>query len=427
MAEGTELTQTVGTHIGEMPKIFPIKKDGTRKKVGKGFFMIGASKIKEFKLSEGIEDFCVSGYVIFQDDGVNRISTLMRDGYDYLEIEFFSNYFNDKKKVRFEIVNIEGVEKGRLIQGYDIITLNIVQYPAYRNLHVWKISKGWKNKKISDIVEDIFKNFLNKENQYKASNELGPTIETTEPEIESFCNPFWSPYQTLNYLKKYAKMGPSAGFFCYFDMNSIFNFRSLRHLMEKGETHEFELNDKRNFDLSEAAKESTFIIRDYYCNLVQKQYLKIGLAGATCERFNWFKKKQFTHKRGYLFRPLPKGPNLNFEVPEDINNMFGYHQVSAYRNEGKYTEFPRALVYNKLLTSIAAQARTHVIINGVIKMKPGDFIKIKDKVKGSQVNVEELDGRWFVRGIDHTWLSTGKPYTQKLHLSRIGDFLHLGS
>ncbi len=426
MGEGTEPKQTFGTHVGEMPKIFPITKDGKRKPAGKGHFMIGASKIKEFKLSEGIADYCVSGYVKFQDDGIVRISTLMREGYDYLEIEFFSNYFEDQKKVRFEIVNIEGIEEGRLIGGYDIITLNIIQYPAYRNLHVWKISKGWKTKKISDIVEDIFKNFLNKENQYKSSNEKGPTIEVTNPELESFCNPFWSPYQTLNYLKKYAKTGPSAGFFCYFDMNNIFNFRSLRHLMLNGDTHELELNDIRNTNLREASKENKPFVRDYYCNLVQKQYLKIGLAGASCERFNWFKKKNYTHKRGYLNRPLPSGPNLVFERPEDINNMFGYHIFSGYRWEDGYTEFPRALVYNKLLTSIAAQARTYVVINGIISLKPGDIIKIKDKVKGINANIEELEGQWFVRGVDHSRLQAGKPYTQKLHLSRMGDFIHLG-
>lgn len=417
-----ESTLTFGTHNEEIPKIFPINKQGKRKQVQGKDFLIGASKIIEMKLSEGIEAFCVSGYIKFKDDGINRISTLMRDGYDYLEIEFNSNYFKNKKKVWFEISNIEGVEEGRLIEGYDIITLNIVQYPAYRNLHVWKFSKGWKNKKISDIVEEIFDKFLNKEKKYKKDN----TIESTSPELESYCNPFWSPYQSLNYLKKFAKSGDSAGFFSYFDMNNFFHFQSLRDMITKGEEHEFELNDKRNTTLSEAGQDSKKIIRDYYCDLVQKQYLKIGLAGASVERFNWLKKKHFTHKRGYKKRPLPNGPNLIFEKPEDINNMFGYHNIIGYRWEGNYINFPKALVYNRLLTSIAAQARTAILINGLITMKPGDRLKIKNKVKGSNVNIEELEGQWFVRGIDHTWVQT-RPYTQKLHLSRIGNFKHIGS
>lgn len=427
MAESTEAGLTFGTHNKEIPLVYPVRKKGggfERKKIGKVDFLIGANKIKEMKLTEGISEYCVTGYIRFLDDGINRISTIMREGYDYLEIEFFSNYFQDHKIIRFEIVNIEGIEEGRLTSGYDIITLNIVQYPAYRNLQVWKVSKGWKNKKISDIVEDIFKNFLNKESQYKSENEKGSTIETTNLPLESFCNPFWSPYQTLNYLKKFAKKGDSAGYFCYFDMNNIFNFRSLRHIMENALEHPLELNDIRNTNLAEAAQESKPFIRDYYMNFVQKQYHKIGLAGATAERFNWFKKKQYTHKRGYLKRPLPQGPNLIFEKPEDINNMFGYHMFTGYRWE-LYTDFAQALVYNRLLTAIAAQGRTHVLINGIIKMKPGDWIRVKNKIQGTNANVEELEGKWFVRGIDHTWTQT-KPYTQKLHLSRIGPFIHLG-
>jgi hypothetical protein len=424
MAEETEGGLTFGTHNKEIPKVYPIKKDGTKKQINGKDFFFGVSKIKEVKLAEGIEEFCVTGYVRFFDDGINRIATLMRDGYDYLEIEFFSNYFKDTKKVRFEIVNIEGIEEGRLINGYDMITLYIAQYPSYRNLQVWKFSKGYKNKKISDIVNDIFDNFLNKENQYKKENEKGSTIENTDKPLESFCNPFWSPYQTLNYLKKFAKTGNSAGFFCYFDMNKIFNFRSLRHIMKNGAEWELELNDIRNLSLAEAAQESKPFIRDYYMNFVQKQYHKIGLSGATAERFNWFKKKQYTHKRGYLQRPLPQGPNIIFESPEDINNMFGYHMFTGYRWDGD-SEFTKALVYNRLLTAIAAQSRTYVLINGIIKIKPGDTVKVKNKVQGVNANIEELGGSWFVRGIDHTWTQT-KPYTQKLHLSRIGAFVHLG-
>lgn len=417
---GLESSQTFGTHNDEIPKIFPIKKDGTRKKIGDKDFVISAARIKEFKLFESIEQFCVSGTLTFKDDGIWRISTLMRDGYDYLEIEFKSNYFNGKKTVWFEIVNIESMERGRLTQGEDNVTINVVQYPAYRNLHVWKISKGWKNKKISDIINDIFNEFLNNTKKYSSN------IENTEPNLESFCNPFWSPYQTINYLKKYAKVSESAGFFCYFDMNNFFHFRSLQHIMTKGQTHNLELNDIRNSSLAEAGQDSKKIIRDYYCNVVQKQYLKIGLAGATVDRFNWLKKKASTHKRGYLQRPLDGGPNIIFEKPEDINNMFGYYNLSGYRWEGKYSEFPKALVFNRMLTSIAAQCQNKVLINGLLDMNSGDTVKIENKIKGSNVNIEELDGQWFVNGITHFWNAVSKPYSQLLHLSRISQFKHIG-
>lgn len=427
MAESTEGGKTFGTHNDEMPKVFPITKKGKRKTIGGKDYALSAFDIKGMKLSEGITDFCVSGYIMFLDHGIHRIATFMREGYDYLEIEFKSNYFKGKKTIQFEIVNIESSEEGRLIGGYDIVTINIVQFPAYRNLQIWKTSRGYKDIKISDIVKDVFDRYLNKGSsvKYKDNNEKGPTIEPTKLKMESFCNPFWCPYRTINYLKKYAMTATSAGFFCFFDMNNVFNFRSLMHLMNNGKTHTLELTDLRNSTLEEAIQDSKFVVRDYYANMVQKQYYKIGLAGAAVERFNWFHKKHYTHKRGYSDRPLStQGPNAIFEKPEDVNNMYGQHDLIGYR-WAKTTDFAKAVVYNRMMTAIAAQVRTHVLINGIIDLGSGDTIKINNKSQGTNANIEELKGYWFIRAVDHIWTQP-KPYTQKLHLMRRAEMQHLG-
>lgn len=422
MAEGKF---RVGTHNDEIPRLFPITKEGKRKMVGSTEFRIDASSIKEFRLFEGIHLNCVHGYVTFTDPGIYRISTIMREGYDYIEMETESIYFGGTNKVRFEVYNIEGLEEGRLYQGYDIVTLRLVQFPAYRHLQVWNVSKGYKDKKISEVVKDILNEFINKNNSipYEQTTDAGPSIEDTTTKMESFCIPFWNPHTTLNYLKEYAQKGDKAGFFWFFDLNNKFHFRSLEHLLSNGLTHNFEMKDIRNVSLSEAANESQKVVRDYYMNFVQKQYYKSGLAGASAERFNWFTKKHYTLKNGYLKRPVQNINNI-FEKPEYINNMFGFHMFTGYRWQDD-NPFTKAMVYNKLLTAVAAQGRTHVVINGKVDMKPGDKIIVENKVQGINNNVEELGGTWFVRAIDYVWNPT-KVYSQILHLSRDGAFYHTG-
>lgn len=427
MPRGNELSW--GTYGAETPKITPINKKKKARSGENGDIIIDPQDIVELKLQESISQYVVFGTLILTDRGKFRIANLMKEGYDYLKIEMLSNRDEGGTyEIEFEILNITGRQEGHLISSaFSVNTFIIAQYPAYRNLMVWNVSKGYDNKKISEIVEDIFDKFLNNSNSYTKDNNGKKTIEETDKKLESFCIPFWSPYETLNYLKKYAsKTGEVAGFHCWFDMKNQFNFRSISSIFNDGDKHELELKDNVTSSIKDSQEDTQKIIKDYYPDFVHKEYYKIGLSGATAERFNWFKKKQYTLKKGYLKRPIPNGPNKIFEKPEDINNMFGYHYCTGFRGE-KDKDFCQALVYNQMLTSISAQSQTRVQINGVVgekKMKAGDKIKIKNMVQGVNENVEELNGVWFVRSVSHTWNTKGIPYRQVLALCRSGDFEH---
>lgn len=426
-----EAYNTVGTFSAEVPVFKPMKKDGTKKPSGKGDFAINSSMIKEVKIYESIDQYVIYGMVKFTDTGVVRISTLFREGYDYLEMSFYSNIEKEEKIVQLEILNIEGKEFGRLVQAYDEITIYFAQYPAYRNLLTWKVSKGYNDKFISEIVEDMFNTFLNPTQCfYKISNEKGPTIQKTKGKLKSFCIPFWCPHKTLNYLRRFAVADSDgeAGYFCYFDIGNHFNFRSLKHIMNNGKEHKLDLANVRNSTGQQAINDSENLVKDYYCNLANKQFYKIGLSGASIERFNWYKKKEYTHKQGYLERPLPEGPNELFEIKKDLNNMYGFHMTTGYRWSGDAGEdkiFADAMVYNQMLTSISSQCQTELVINGIPSLKSGDQIVITNFLGGANENIEELKGKWFVRSVSHWWYME-TPYRQKLHLSRVGKFEHLG-
>ena len=429
-AQGENLTW--GSHGAEIPKITPVNKKGEpRKGSGGNNVIIESQDVIELKLQESIAQYVVFGTLIVSDRGKFRIANLLKEGYDYLKIELQSNRSEGGTyELTFEILNIVGKEVGYLVGGaYSTNTYVLAQFPAYRNLMVWNVSKGYHNKKISKIVEDIFDTFLNTQNTYYKKNQTSgkKTIEETEYKLESFCIPFWNPYTCLTYLLNYAyKSGEVAGYHCWFDMRGQFNFRSVSSIFNDGDKHELELRDIVVTEIADAQEDKQQIIKEYYPDFVHKEYYKKGLAGASSERFNWFKKKQYTLKKGYKKRPIPHGPNKIFEKPEDINNIFGFHMLTGYRGEND-KGLCQAMVYNQMLTSITAQAQTKVQVNGIVgekKMKAGDKIKIKNMVQGINENVEELNGTWFVRGVSHTWNTKGIPYRQVLALCRSGDFEH---
>lgn len=432
MTRPSELT--FGTFNNEVPVIIPVNKQGEPSPYGP---RIDPQDIIEVKLQESISQFVVFGTIKFSDRGKFKMGVLMREGYDYIEMTLKSNreeggaYGEEGgTKLKFEILNMIGQESGHIIgSAYDTFTLTIAQFPAYRNLLVWKVSKGYKDQKISDIVADIFGKFLNRDPQDYKIGELesgDKTVEVTKGKLESFCIPFWSPARTLNYLKKYAlSKQSSGGFHVWFDLKNQFHFRSLETIMDSGDKHDINLQDVVTTSIKDAQKDTQKIVNDYYPEFLHKEYYKIGLSGASAERFNWFKKKQYTLKNGYTKRPV-KDVNDIYEVPEDINNMFGFHTHTAYRGEND-KDTCKALVYNQQLTSIAAQVQTNILINGITGeklMKSGDSVVIKNKAKGANENVEELDGEWFVRTVSHTWNTKGIPYRQVLALSRRGEFLH---
>jgi len=424
---------TFGTFNDETPEIIPINKDGEPSPYAPTF---DGGDIISVKLQESISQFVVFGTVTFSDRGKFKMGALMREGYDYLQMTLRSNreeggaYGDGAQgvKLKFEILNLEGYEKGHTIgSAYDEFTMTIAQFPAYRNLLVWKVSKGYKDIIISDVVKDMFQNFLNKSQDYKIGKiDQGETVQNTIGKLESFCIPFWSPYKTINYLKRYALAdGDIAGFHSWFDLKNQFHFRSIENIMQNGDVHDIDLLDIVVTSIKDAQKDTQKVVNDYYPEFAHKEYYKIGLSGASAERFNWFKKKEYTLKAGYLHRPIESVNNL-YEEPKDINNMYGFHIPTGYRGENDKPTC-QALVYNQMLTAIAAQVQTHILINGITGeklMKAGDKIKIKNKVKGVNENIEELDGEWFVRTVSHTWSTKGVPYRQVLALSRQGAFLH---
>jgi len=217
---------------------------------------------------------------------------------------------------------------------------------------VWNISKGWHNESISTIITDIFDKYLNTDKSFKSDE----TVEITKKKLDSYCSPFWSPAKNINYLKGYAiSASGNPGYHSFFDMENRFHFRSLEDIFQKGFTHNIDLSGIIDSTVANAQKTTKKFVKDYFANFAHKEFYKLGLAGSCAERYNWYKKKQYILKRGYKDRKS-KQINKLYEKEEDINNMFGSHNVTGYHWE-KDTEICSALVDNTLITSLGAQVR----------------------------------------------------------------------
>lgn len=424
MADQKDLS--IGTHFGEVPKIYICNREGQRKGGADGELKINpidGSHVMSCKFEESIELPCVIGEIIYKDYGKFRAGHIFENGYDYLDIVFKGNHdpAKDETEVMFEIINVTSIEAGYLVGStYDVIRLEVAQYPIYRNYKVWNVSKGYEEDTvIHDIVEDIKDEFLDKHNIRVKEIKL----EQTKNKLKSFCIPFWNPLTCMKYLSYIAMNSNGAGGYFFFnDLRGHFHFQSLEELMSAGDTHNYEMEAIRVTEYDQGKNDTQQLVKDFREDLANKSYYSIGLAGTTIERFDWFKKKNYTYKLGYKKRK-PKNVNDLYEKDEYVNNFYGFHTNSGFRNNENDIDHMKAITYNQLLTSLSNQCQSKIVINGKANIKCGDRMNVSVSTKVNE-NSESIDGEWFIRGILHSFNARFGTFKQVLSLSRIGNFDH---
>ena len=413
-----EIDRPVGSHAGEIPKIWVCDKAGNR---GPRIFTDNAAHVMSCKFEESIDKPCMTGEILFKDWGNFKESYIFRKGYDYLDIEFKGNHDPIKKEtqIMFEIINCTTMEEGIISGGVQsMVRLEVAQFPAYSNYFMWNISKGYEEDTlISDIIEDIHKEFLEKDNIRKQDIKL----EETKNKLKSFCIPFWNPLTCLKYLSNIAmNQNDAGGYFFFYDIAGHFHFQSLEELMDQGDTHDYTQKAIRNSSWDEATRDFQKLIKDYRSDIGRKNYYNIGLSGTSIERFDWFKKKNYTYKVGYKKRK-PKKVNDLYEKEEQVNNFYGFHNTTGFRNNENDIDHMKAITYNQLLTSVSNQCKTKVVINGVANMKCGDKIIINVETPANE-NSDSSEGDWFIRGILHSFDANVGTFKQVLSLSRTTSF-----
>jgi hypothetical protein len=200
----TPSQEATGSYGSEIPVVTLIDKNG--KPIKEGDQELVLNSVRSINIQESIESGFSFGTIEFDDLGSFRKSYLYKKGCEYVQIELKSNRNEGdkqtkKKAINFEIINMTGYEDGHLINsGVDRVIIYIAQYPMFRNLFYWNISKGYSKRDSKYIIENLFDDFLKKypddsDSKYKFKGEV------SKYKMDSYCVPYWNLNDTIQDLK----------------------------------------------------------------------------------------------------------------------------------------------------------------------------------------------------------------------------------
>lgn len=420
--------KTDGTMEKEIPVCYVVDIKGKYPK-DKKTSALDPNIIDSVVLWEHLEGKYIYGTITLNDSREFKRTVINNKGGEFIRVEMkgATNKKEDySKKLIFEIINVKHAPTTHLTSGLDKVEITIAQYPFYRNLLSNDISKGYSKKKISEIIEDIFDEFLVKDFdvQEVKKPKFIKTDNGTKETLASYCIPYWSLYKSINYLKQFAYDNDpetDAGYYCWADMNNQFIFKPLIKIIEDGKKKKKKvyLSHSAWVDPKEAEERTKHHVLYYRSNEVHKELFEEGLTGVSVERYDWFKKKNTWLKIGYENR---KNKEINDYLKEkDNNNYYGKHIVNSFRFNKEIKGFSDCTGYNTILRNQLDQNHSEILINGITDLGVGDVIEIEEgenvsKLKG---NFKELKGDWLVNGIRHAYSKEAAPYTQGLYLTRI--------
>ena len=185
------------------------------------------NNVVELSYFEDIYGFCRSGYVMLRD-GFGFLDAFSITGGEKIEVliggptELTSDRTNT-----FTIYKI-GDRHPTGNMNSEFYKLYFCSKDLLVNEQV-KVSKSYKGKKISDIVGDILKTFLQTKEDYNVTNTTG---------TYDFVIPMMKPYQAISWLSNYAipensgKSGPVGADMFFYEDREGYKFASLNQLMK---------------------------------------------------------------------------------------------------------------------------------------------------------------------------------------------------
>ena len=371
---------------------------------------------------------------ILKDDGSIREGVPL-SGNEVIEIQMSNDFTQTPRKMKFEILRIDEVPKEeRKLGTATMLKLHLVEYPLYRILCGDKISRSWKQTKISDIIDELLKKYLPNYNV---------AIEPTATKID-FIIPRWTLLKTINYLLDLASTvnktdrldGTSFRFFSSqlpygkitldgSDVNlekTWLNFCSAQNLMmRKDATYDLLLNYNNSNDGN--SNYSIHQVRDYQLFQGDKTRFLTGLRGGSVLMYDFLENKYTEMKDKYSDNvkklKTPDGKNnrmiyLN-EGEMDISSDSSSFKLDRMYGSGDEYNGSKEMLTHKQLSdfnnNIYDNLKMKILSAGFEGRVPGTNINI---VMPSTWNVGEWDdtttGIYFVRAVKHIYEAYGQYY-----------------
>lgn len=178
----------------------------------------------EFNYFEDIYSNFITGNILV-NDSAGFLDTWGFNGNEYLTLSFSKPNFDDKIEKTFRVFKVS--DRILAKDQNENYRLNFCSEEAVLS-EQYRISKSYKNTKVSDIVKDILKNeLLVGLNKFKEEN-----IEETRG-LRDLIMPNKKPLETLNWLTTQSisnESGTIGSSFLFFENFDGFNFKSLQSL-----------------------------------------------------------------------------------------------------------------------------------------------------------------------------------------------------
>ena len=188
-----------------------------------GEVTIAMADVIEIYFMEDITSACISGKITF-NDRIGLLEQCSFTGHENITVQYGEVDFIEKL---FTLHSVAKISESLQTEGSSFSQVELFfSEPQYQNLAMNTYSKSWNNETISTIVQEIYLNMG-----------LGQPFIKFEKSNEkiSFCMPYWTPIESINWLMKRASgsVTNTAGYLLYSN-NKGPNFITLENLLRNG-------------------------------------------------------------------------------------------------------------------------------------------------------------------------------------------------
>jgi hypothetical protein len=361
--------------------------------------------IQQFNIFEDLYSNYLTCTIIISDAvGLFSMSPLI--GQELIDIELQTPSLKETLNKTFYIHKLDDRQfEGARVQTY---SLHCCSREAVVSSNL-KISRSFKDKPISEHVADIFQKDL--------QSETLCYVEDTSNNFK-FIAPYWSPFETINWLSNRALNANENAGFLFFETNQSYEFTSLEMLMGANPAHTYIYADQSgrtssnnlNEDIKYSFVESMYtdVGFDYFRRLHQGAYAsKVTTFDMTLKTFastDYDYVRDFNKTMHLDDYPLTSSTLVRSRIAHQYfvtknNYLFGDKFDQGHRN---WLLSRNALYQQTFMHKINLRVigRFDIKVGNVIKLKINDFRAFGEQ-ESTEIEDDMYTGRYLVTAIRH--------------------------
>lgn len=366
-----------------------------------GVATIDMKDIIEFTMIEDIFAGSIVGKLIFIDR-TGGVELLPFVGHEPVTVVYGEDGEFQKD---FVIFSIDAINTIGQLENYDMlqITVYLVE-PLFLTLVQRKFSLSWKDKKISDIVDDICQNLL-------LFNKTYAQFENTNETLPYFYMPYWTPAESIKWLMRRASSAETQmpGYLFYSNAKGL-NFVTLEKLLRQTNLEkDYKGNPLRYYLQSKAPNDPNKIL-GFSTNGIDYQSF-IDLKGGIKHGFDFSTKslKKVEHMYSETISKFTMlGKKTMFFNIDDTRTKF--------EAEGDSDEaILQNIAWHEFIQRYVQQYQVHMTVKGHERRYAGMVVDIiwPSTIPENLIHMS-LEGKYLVKSVTNTFSSKSLPYWKQL-------------